>query len=132
MFHSAIELHDSTISAVSQQDSMVVLDFAPAYIRKSEQRPGIDAGTGWVQHARLRIDEASVQGLVPVLPADVWDGDLIIDSAKHENIIPLPLSVTQSVALHVEFCTGDHVTIKGFGASLELTGECKYIEDFVP
>jgi len=132
MTNSVIELHDSTISAVSQQEGAVIIYFSPAYIHKSKQRPGIDAGTDWVQDVKLTIDDALIHGRMPTLPEDVLDGDVVIGSDEHQNSIPIPLAGVQSITLHVEYCTGDHMTIKGIGALLELMGECKYVEDFVP
>jgi hypothetical protein len=132
MTNIAMELHDSTITAISEKDGTATIQFSPAYIHKSEQRPGVDSGTGWIQDACLKITEASIQGSLFVLPSVVWDGEFLIDSLKQDNIIPLPLSIMQSVILHIELCNGEQITIRGSGAKLELIGECKYIEDFVP
>jgi hypothetical protein len=132
IINSAIELHDSTISAISYQGSSITVHFTPAYIHKSDQRPGIDAGTGWIQDAKLKMDNASVHGIFPELPADIWDGKIVIGSEEHKNTIPLPFAVVQNIVIHIEFCTGDHVKIEGAGAHLQLLGECKYIEDFKP
>lgn len=132
MTHSVIELHDSTISAVRQQDGTAIIEFTPAYIHKSENRPGIDAGTGWVQDASLRIENVTFEGSLPHLPANVMDGMITINSIEYDNIIPIPLDVLHAVTLQLDFPTGEHITVKGTGVNLQLNGECKYVEDFVP
>ena len=113
MTNSAIELHDSIISVITHQADTIAIHFAPAYIHKSEQSPGIDAGTGWVQDAKLIFYNASMDGRIPVLPEDVCDGEIVIGSDEYQNTIPIPLNATHNVNLHVYFRSGDHITING-------------------
>jgi hypothetical protein len=67
----------------------VVVEFSPAYVHKSHGKPGIDAGTGWVQNARLTLTGATVSGDRPSLPGALWDGSLLVGGSEHDNVVPI-------------------------------------------
>jgi hypothetical protein len=67
----AIEIHDSTLDAISARDGTVVLHFPCVYIHESIRTPGVDEGSGWVQEAILRISNAAVIKSFSTLPADL-------------------------------------------------------------
>jgi hypothetical protein len=127
--NAAIELHDSTVAEIIKQDSTVTVRFRPAYLHQSENRPGIDPGTGWVQDAQLIFSEASVDGNFPDLPCDVMDGEFIL-SQKRQDLISVPLEATGFVKLQMIFDSIHIVMIKGKGVHLKLPGKLKYVEDF--
>ncbi|MFZ0816392.1 MAG: hypothetical protein WAM78_12790 [Candidatus Sulfotelmatobacter sp.] len=58
----AIEIHDSAFDQITLQDGTAVLRFKKMYVHSSEERPAIDAGTGWMQEAVVRIGTASIEG----------------------------------------------------------------------
>ena len=76
--NSTIEIHDSRVAEICKCDGTVIVHFLPAYLHKSEGRPVFDAGTGWVQEARLIFTEASVEGDYPDWPCDIADGEIIV------------------------------------------------------
>jgi len=127
-----IELHDSTVAEIAKRDGTVVVHFVPAYLHKSEGRPGFDSGTGWVQDARLIFADASVSGGFPDLPCDVMDGELVVGRERHDNKIPVPLEVTEPTELRLIFDSKQTVTVTGRGVRLELFGEPRYVEEFKP
>ena len=97
--NSEIELHDSVISEIHEIDRTVVVEFAPAYLHKSQGTPGLDAGTGWVQNARLRLTGATISGDRPLLPETLSEGSLRVGGLKHDNLLPVPLRVLGLVEL---------------------------------
>ncbi len=109
---------------------MATIRFAPAYLHKSDGRPGIDPGTGWTQDAVLILDGGTVLGTVPFLPCDVSDGAIVVGGRGHPNTIPLPLETSAAVEVKLLFTSGDEVVIRGHGAQLELLGQPNYVEDF--
>ena len=129
--NSIIELHDSTVAEFATLDGAVIVHFLPAYLHKSEGRPGVDSGTGWVQEARLIFADASASGISPELPCDAIDGELVVGEERHDNEIPVPLEVTAPAQLRLIFDSIHTVTVKGRGVRLELLGEPRYVEDFV-
>jgi hypothetical protein len=132
MVNTVIELHDSTVAAIAKRDGIVIVHFTPAYLHKSEGRPGIDSGTGWAQDARLIFDNASAVGGFPDLPCAVMDGALVVGRERHDNSIPVPLEVTALSELRLIFDSIHSAIVTGRGVRLELLGEAKYVEEFKP
>jgi len=127
----AIEIHDSVLDSISTLDGCVVLDFGAVYIHQSTGTPLRDAGSGWVQKARIRIGDAVVDGVFSELPRDLLDGYLTLDGSTLNNEIPIPLNFSGDVELRME-SWGEAVLVKGRSAILELIDEPTYIEEFRP
>ncbi len=132
MKNRAIEIHDSTLDAVSVRDGEAVLHFSTVYIHESAGRPGVDAGSGLVQEAFLRLRDAAVERSFSKLPADLLDGHIILSGAVLNNLIPIPLMHNGSVKLRLESWNDELLLITGGSAELELIGAPKYIEDSNP
>jgi hypothetical protein len=130
--NTAIEIHDSQVSEIIDLDGAVIVHIQPAYLHKSEGRPGFDSGTGWVQEARLIFTRATTNGDFPDWPCRIMGGELVLDGEIHRNLIPVPLEASGDSELRL-VCDSVHtVTIRGRGAKLELIGEPKFIEEFRP
>src|SRR5688500_14560382 len=101
--NTVIELHDTKVAEIVARQGTVTVHFLPAYLHKSEGRPGFDAGTGWVQDARLVFEDAFVSGRFPNLPCDVMEGELLVGAEHHDNSIPVPLEVAAPSELRLTF-----------------------------
>jgi hypothetical protein len=101
------------------------------YIHQSEGTPGRDAGSGWIQEAILRINNARVEGSFSKFPVTLGDGNIQLGSQTFDNEIPVPLRHNGSIALRlIGSESGEVVSFTGSGAELELLGEPEYVEDF--
>lgn len=129
MANRAIEIHDSTLESISISADHVVLDFSAAYIHQSDGRPAIDAGTGWTQHAVLRVRGDVVSGSLTELPRDIYSGYLTLNGQRFDNLIPIPLSCVGNVELQLT-SGAESVQIRGNRVTLELLGEPEYVEEF--
>lgn len=130
--NTTIELHDSTVSEIANRNGTVIVHFVPAYLHKSEGRPGFDCGTGWVQDAQLIFAEGSFSGGCPDLPRNIMDGELMIGQELYANEVPVPLEFTGTAELRLVFDPRHAVTVKGQSARLQLLGEPRYVEKFEP
>jgi hypothetical protein len=128
--NSEIELHDSVISQIQEIDRSVIVELSPAYVHKSKVRPGLDAGTVWVQNARLRLSSATLSGYRPVPPEALSDGSLWVGGLKHKNLLPATIQAHGLVELRLVFATGEETVISAEAIALELTGESCYVEEF--
>src|SRR5580704_18713430 len=90
MTNRAIEIHDSKLQSIAIRAGHVVLDFSSAYIHQSDGRPSIDAGTGWTQHAVIRVRGDVVSGCLTELPCDLSSGYLTFNGQHSDNLIPIP------------------------------------------
>ena len=132
MKNRAIEIHDSKLDSISIRGREVVLHFPKVYIHESTGTPGVDARSGWVQEALLRISDAAVKRSFSKFPADLLDGYIKLGESVSKNEIPVPLSHIGTVELRLESWNDEAVLISGGSAQLELVGEPKYIEEFRP
>ncbi len=129
--NSLIELHDTKVEATTEVGTQIIL-LLRVYIHRSEGRPGIDAGTGWIQAAALVFSEATFEGDFMELPADISNGLLTLDGRETPNEIALPFAHTGEIALEFSLMTGAKITIRGNSAALTLLGDAVYIEEFKP
>ena len=130
MANQAIEIHDSELASIEASDGNIILKLSPAYIHMSDRRPAIDAGTGWLQDAVIRVRGTAVAGSMSELPCDLWDGYLKLNGELSDNLIPIPLAATGDIELHLTSKAGESVNVRGDSITLELLGEPKYIDDF--
>jgi hypothetical protein len=130
MPNRAIGIHDSKLASLSVQSGQVVLSFSAAYIHQTEGRPGIDAGTGWIQPAVIHIRGEIADGSLTKLPCDLMDGYLELDGQEYDNMIPIPLSFTGDVELALTSEFGETVKIRGNHIALGLLHEPEYVEKF--
>lgn len=128
--NACIELHDSRMHGVVAPGGSVVVQFRPAYVHRSEGRPGIDPGTGWVQDFDLVVSEAVLVSTFTELPRDLWDGSLSVGDEVFENEIPLPLDLRGAVRFSAEGSNGERLAIQGARATAEPVGEARYVEEF--
>ncbi len=126
----AIELYDSTLTSLVKEGQRVVVDLQPAYIHRSTGTPGVDPGGGWAQDVILVVEQATIDGSVPDLPCDLWEGSLRVGHQTIENIIPLPLDYRGDVQLMLVTQTDSGVIVRGSAISATPVGEPKFIEEF--
>jgi len=130
MTNRAIEIHDSKLQSIAISAGHVVLDFSSAYIHQSDGRPSIDAGTGWTQHAVIRVRGDVVSGSLTELPCDLSSGYLTLNGQHSDNLIPIPLSCDGDVELRLTSAFAESVQVRGNRVTLELLGEPDYVEQF--
>ena len=88
MANQEIEIHDSELTSVKVSDGHIILELSPAYIHMSDGRPGIDAGTGWLQNAVIRVRGEGILGSISELPCDLWDGHLKVNGEFFASKMP--------------------------------------------
>lgn len=130
MAKRAIEFHDSTLdSIIAAESGGVILHFSSAYIHKSQGEPGRDAGSGWVQEARIHVLGAAVAGALLELPCDLRDGELQVDGELFQ-LLPIPFDRHGSIQFDLECMPmGSKIRITGAGLRLEMLGVATYVEE---
>jgi hypothetical protein len=130
--NTEIEIHDSRVIKIDESDGVVIVHFKPAYLHKSEGRSGINVASGWVQEAKLIFSDATIHGDFSDWPCDLIDGEIIINGARHDNSIPVPLESSGHIEARF-VCDEIHVMrIAGCEVRLDLIGEPKFVEGFNP
>jgi len=79
----------------------------------------------------MKIDHMTIEGEVGKLPADIYEGSLIVGLSVQNNMIPFPAAYSEPVCLTMGF-SGDAriVTIRGSAISIEPENEFKFVELF--
>lgn len=127
MPNRAIEFHDSTFESVRREGKDLALRFSAAYIHESSGKPGVDAGSGWVQEALLHVKDGSMKGEILELPCDLWNGSLRLGGQFFE-MIPIPLDYKGQVEISLE--QDGTIRVSGTQIRLELLGTPTYVEEF--
>jgi hypothetical protein len=130
MKNSAIELHDSSIEAITNLGDQVFL-FMHAYLHQSDGMPGVDKGSGWIQAVIISFTNSTIVGNNKQYPINISDGKLIIGKRTIPNLISI-LFVGDDVDLKLDLVNAEHICIKGTRAELTLLGNPKYVEEFHP
>jgi hypothetical protein len=128
--NSEVEIHDSKLGGITPDGRDLVLRLEPAYVHRSAGRPGIDQGSVWRQDIDLVISEAVVETLPSELPVKLSDGSFSVGEVRWDNAIPLPLAVTDAIALDAVTSRGEPLAVRGTGASAVTRGALRYVEEF--
>jgi hypothetical protein len=127
--NAAVEIHDSTLERIEPRGSDMVA-VLHAYVHRSLGRPGIDAGSGWVQPVHLHFPAATVTGSVAAIPMELLDGRLVLSGETFENCIPLPLSHKGPSRIELESWNELKIVITGDGLTAVFAGPPEYVEEF--
>ena len=125
-----IECHDSWVVRITPSSSSVVVRFSPAYIHRSEGRPGFARGSVWVQDIDLIISMGVIESTFAELPQELDTGSLRVEGEVFEDLLPLPLDVQGAVRFSARSIEGEYLLIQGDRATVVLVGEARYVESF--
>ncbi len=127
--NSKIEIHDSRLAGIAWESGNLVIRFAPAYVHRSEGRPGVDAGSGWLLELDLIMIAAVTESLPSNVPVDLADGQFIEGVTCWDNEIPLPLNCVGEVSLRAMTGESEWLIVRGQGALIVARGEPADLED---
>jgi hypothetical protein len=127
--NQAIELHDTECLAVDFDDEgggSVLLD---AYVHRTVGEPGISPGEGGVQRIRMRFGAMTIKGEVGPLPAYVYEGSVTVGINVQDNLIPFPVSSSESAALRMMLSDDARIiVVNGVTISIEAESDFRFIE----
>ena len=126
-----LEFHDSRVASVRSWDQVVTISFEAAYLHRSDGRPGSDKGTCWLQAGALVFDESSAPGTPDIGEGWIVDGSLRVDGADELHLIPVPFNVVGSIAAAFAFNNGYVLHLQGKSSRLTLTGDARFVEEFL-
>lgn len=125
---TSIEFHDSDLSACNLQGAMLVIELRPAYVHKWEMKNGMWIGTGCVQDAELKIDNAIVPKKMPALPIEITNGTISVGNTVFDNLVQVPFDKHGPTRLLFQLVNGDTLDVSGRGISINLKGEATFVE----
>lgn len=125
--NAALELHDSDVEAIVATDDELRIVFSNAYVHRSDLRPGVDAGSGYVQPATILLSGVTASTSGPV--GTISDGVLTVDG-ESKSLIPLPFAASGQVAVRLVFVTGEAFSVSATSVTCSVSGEPRYVESF--
>jgi hypothetical protein len=117
----AIELHDSTIDEVAEDEGVLILG-CTVYVQASEH-PGSETGEGAFQEAVIRVKDGVLERDDLELPCLLDGGSLVLDGEKFDEVLPLPLEREGETALLLSPAESSEFVIRGSGIEIELLGD---------
>jgi hypothetical protein len=126
--NDALELHDSDVISVESTSDGIMVRLA-AYVHRSDERPGIDAGVGVSQTVELKFTSGIIEKRLGQMPCTLWDG-CVLGTSAFEGMIPIPTSLSGAITFEAEGVDGTQLVIRALGLDVTATSEPVYIEDF--
>lgn len=123
-----IELHDSTIEALSVEDGDLVLNCV-VYVHESGD-PGVAPGTGRFHDAVIRIKDFDSEREEFEFPLLLDGGSLLLNGRKYDGVLPYPLDEEGETALLLEPGESSEFLVRGSGIEIELLGPQGEFEAF--
>jgi hypothetical protein len=127
--NAAVDLHDSELVRVRQQDADCVLELN-GYVHRSPGSPGVSPGTGWSQRVLIRFTGVTVLAGVPVLPIWLNGGTLKTEGLAIDNVIPVPSSYAGPIDCELLGFKDECMVVRAESAELTLDGEAVYVDEF--
>lgn len=121
--NAIIEMYDSECVAIEVAENgsgFVLLD---AYVHRCEEERLVSSHEGGMQRVRLKFEGMTKEGEVDELPADIYDGSLIVGTDTRDAF-RFPAVFAEPVRLTMTFRYGARVVVvSGRGLSIESEGE---------
>lgn len=127
--NTRIELHDSTLRAIENNASDVMLLLKPAIVHHSEGRPGIDDGTCWLQTIKILLKNAAIKGR-PAVPNKISDGNVTVDGTQFDQVLTLSLSVSGHIRVDIITVDNERILIEAKHMEIQEADNPVYLEDF--
>jgi hypothetical protein len=127
--NSVVELHDSECLAIESSENGFGLVVLNAYVHRGEGDPLASPHEGGYQRIQMKIGGMMTHGLVGDLPADIYQGSVVI-GREAQGVIPLPVEYAAAVRLSMTLSPDGRVTvISGTGLAVEPCGEFQFTEN---
>ena len=127
--NASLELHDSKVKLAEGASGTFRLVFSAAYVHRSEGRPGVDAGAGYIQPAELVFSEASWSEPSVACLGDLSDGWVSVNGEKL-SLVPLPFSASGQVSAEFVFVSGAVLSVSASSIACSPTGEPRFVENY--
>lgn len=105
------------------------LAFSEAYVHRSEGRPGIDGGEGYLQPAELVFCGASWPEPLTNDLGGISEGWLVVNGKKLW-LVPLPFSESGEISAEIVFKSGAKISISASFVACIPRGDAHFLEKF--
>ena len=104
--------------------------FEPAYVHRSEGRPGIDAGSGFLQPAEIVFSGAKDTEKDGPCSGAISEGLVTVGGKRYDSVLPLPFDATGKVSAEFTFASGAVLSVTAAGVSCASTGPAVLVDGY--
>jgi hypothetical protein len=127
---SALEVHGSDVVELRPSETALQMIFEPAYVHRSEGRPGVDAGSGFLQPAEIVFTGAKYTEKDGPCTGAIAEGLVTVAGKRFDSVFPLPHSATGNVTGEFTFESGAVLSITATGVSCASTGPAVLVDGY--
>jgi hypothetical protein len=127
--NSAIEFHDSRVSSIRAAGGDLHLELS-AYVHCSNGRPGIEAGSVFLQPAEVLFSGAEHEEAGDACVGSISDAIIAVDSSPFVNMLPVPFAAKGTVTALLTFASGAVLSVRANGLTCELAGDPVFVETY--
>jgi len=127
---SAIEFHGSDVVELRQSGTTLQIIFEPAYVHRSEGRPGVDSGSGFLQPAEMVFAGAKFTEKDGPCTGAIAEALVTVAGKKFDSVFPLPHSATGNVSAEFNFESGAVLSITATGVTCASTGPAVLVDGY--
>ena len=127
---SALEFHDSDVVELRPDGSTLHMIFEPAYVHRSNGRPGVDAGSGFLQPAEIVFTGAQFNEKDGPCRGAISEGMIAVAGKKFDSVFPLPFEASGKVAAEFTFESGAVLSVTAAGVSCASTGPAELVDGY--
>lgn len=113
-----------------REDTALRMIFEPAYIHRSEGRPGLDAGSGFLQPAEIAFTGAEASEKDGPCTGAIAEGLITVSGKKFDSVLPLPYDAKGKVSAEFTFESGAVLSITATGVSCTSTGTAVLVDGY--
>ena len=127
---AALEFHDSDVTELRPAASTLHLIFEPAYVHRSNGRPGVDAGSGFLQPAEIVFTDAQFTEKDGPCKGAISEGMISVSGKKFDSVLPLPFEASGKVSAEFTFESGAVLSVTATGVSCASTGPAELVDGY--
>jgi hypothetical protein len=127
---AALEFHGSDVVELRKSDATLNMIFEPAYVHRSEGRPGIDSGSGFLQPAEIVFAGAQAAEKDGPCTGAIAEGLITVGGKRFDSVFPLPFDAKGKVAAEFTFESGAVLSITATGVSCASTGPAVLVDGY--
>lgn len=127
--NSALEFHDSQVAYVESRGEDLIIHLAAGYVHRSDGRPGVDAGAGYLAPISIRFANAKFVGDLGLCIGLLWEGWICLGEVKMTSL-PLPYQGVGTISATLQFANGTGLEVTSSAIECALSGDEKFVESY--
>jgi hypothetical protein len=127
---SAIEFQGSEVVELKVEEGALHVVLEPAYVHRSQGRPGVDSGSGFLQSAEIVFADAKYVEKEGPGSGSITEGFVTVAGKRYSDMMPLPITATGVVTAEFTFESGSVLSVTAAGINCFSKGPASFVEEY--